>query len=427
MIDLAEGLDQRRQVVAGEVGHQPRQLLVGPRLDQPRDLALVADLVDEPLAPSGAALEHQRRVELVRAIVDPLPQPLAARLAERLVQQRAVFEDHDLPAEGLEQRLVAAPQPLANDRVEALPVVIDDPPAIAQALLPAFEDRLEDIALVELGVADERDHAALGALAAPATGAHVVLHQRGEQGLRHAEPDRAGGEIDVVAVLAARGIALRALVAAKVLELLPALAAEEVLDGVIDRARMRLHRHAILRAQRAEIERGHDGRERGGRGLVSADLQAVGAGAQVVGVVNRPAREPQHLFLELAQKLELGAAWIRLLAFGHRQGIVACSPHRAKRNAGRAFRQALPSRMSLSSIRATNAHYGAISTCRQAGGRSAIRGPGRGFGGVGSGLGCSTASVNQWLSSLPQPSSAGRAGCGVHSGLSEGQTSRTWK
>ena len=70
--------------------------------------------------------------------------------------------------------------------------------------------------------------------------------------------------------------------------------------------------------------------------------------------------------------------------------------------------------------------YGARSTWRQAAGRSAIFGPGLGFAG-GPGLGCSTASVNQYASSWSQPSSAGRGGWGVHSLLSDGQTSRTWK
>src|SRR5262249_37415037 len=155
------------------------------------------------------------------------------------------------PAEGFEQRFVARPQTLADHRIEALAVVVDDPPAIAQALLPALEDGLEDVAFIELGVAHERDHAAFGPLQTPATGARVILPERGEQRLPPPQPPRAGGKIDVVGILAARGIALRALVAAKVLELLPALAAEQILDGVIDRTRVGLDRHAILRAQRA--------------------------------------------------------------------------------------------------------------------------------------------------------------------------------
>src|SRR6185312_2119280 len=85
-----------------------------------------------------AALEHQRRIELVRTAVDPLPQGVAAGLAERRLLQRAVFQDHHVPAEVLEELLVALPQALAHHGVEALAVVVDDPPAVAQALLPAF-------------------------------------------------------------------------------------------------------------------------------------------------------------------------------------------------------------------------------------------------------------------------------------------------
>ena len=168
----------RRQVVAAEVVHQPGQLVVGPRFDQLAHGALVADLVHQALAPGRAALEHQRRVELVRTAVDPLPQSVAARLAERGLLQRAVFQDHHVPAEILEQLLVALPQALAHHRVEALAVVVDDPPAIAQALLPAFQDCLEDVALVELGVADQCNHAAFRPFETPAVGPHVVLHQR---------------------------------------------------------------------------------------------------------------------------------------------------------------------------------------------------------------------------------------------------------
>src|SRR3546814_4599017 len=52
---------------------------------------------------------------------------------------------------------------------------------------------------------------------------------------------RAGREVDVVDVLGARGVGLRATEAAEVLHLVAALVAEQVLDGVEHRARMRLH------------------------------------------------------------------------------------------------------------------------------------------------------------------------------------------
>ena len=140
-----------------------------------------------------------------------------------------------------------------------------------------------------------------GRVEAPAVGAHVILHQRREQRLRHAEAHRAGGEIDVVGILGARRIGLRALVAAKIFELFAGLAAEQILDGVKIRRGVRLDRDAVLRPQAVEIERRHDGGERGRRGLMAADLQAVAVLAQMVGVVDGPGRQPQHLALELGR------------------------------------------------------------------------------------------------------------------------------
>ena len=297
-----ERLDQRRQVVPAEIAHQPRELVVRALVDQPRHRPLIAEVVHQALAPRRAALERQRRIELVRAVVDPGAQRLAARLLERGLLQRAVLDDHDVPAERLEQRLVARPQAFADHRVEALAIVVDHPPAIAQALLPAFEHRLEDVALVHLGIADQRDHAAFRPVGREVR-AHVILHQRGEQRLRDAEADRAGGEIHVVGILGARGIALRALVAAERFELLARLLAEQILDRVEVRARMRLHGDAVLRAQHVEIERRHDGGERGGRGLMPADLQPVGALADVIGVMDGPAREPENFLLQFRQRI----------------------------------------------------------------------------------------------------------------------------
>src|SRR5262249_948709 len=78
-----------------------------------------------------------------------------------------------------------------------------------------------------------------------------------------------------------------------------------ILDRMEDRARMRLHRNPVLRTQHVEIERGHDRCEGSRRGLMPADLHTVDILAQVIGVMDRPARKPQHLLLEFAQKREL--------------------------------------------------------------------------------------------------------------------------
>ena len=80
---------------------------------------------------------------------------------------------------------------------------------------------------------------------------------------------------------------------------------EQILDGVEDRRGVRLDRDAILRPQHVEIERGHQGRQRGARRLVAADLQAVPVRPQMVGVVDHPGRQPQHLALERRQAGDL--------------------------------------------------------------------------------------------------------------------------
>ena len=128
-------------------------------------------------------------------------------------------------------------------------------------MLPAFEQGLEDVAFVHLGIAHECDHPPLGPILCPSPGLHIVLHEGGEQSLGDAEADGAGREIHVVGILGARGVALRALVAAEGLQLLARLVAQQILDRVIGGAGMGLHRHAILRAQHCQIEGGEDGGE----------------------------------------------------------------------------------------------------------------------------------------------------------------------
>src|SRR5262245_65367690 len=98
-----------------------------------------------------------------------------------------------------------------------MPIVIEHPPSMPDTVLPVLEQRLVDIALVELGVAQQRNHAPLGPALAPTLGVHVVLHQAGKAGDRYAQSDRTRGKIDIVLVFGARGIGLGPAEAAKVL------------------------------------------------------------------------------------------------------------------------------------------------------------------------------------------------------------------
>ena len=81
--------------------------------------------------------------------------------------------------------------------------------------------------------------------------------------------------------------------------------AEQILHRVKYRRGVRLDRDPVLRPQHVEIERGHQRRDRGARRLMAADLEPVAVGPQMVGVVDHPGRQPQHLALERAEAGEL--------------------------------------------------------------------------------------------------------------------------
>ena len=291
VVDALEGVEHRLHVIAGEVGHQAMQGIVIVLLEDAADAGILVEVAVQRLAPARAALEHQRRVERVGARVDPVAQMAAVGLRERRLEQLAVFQRDDAPSDQFEHLADAAEKAVVDHAVEALAIVVDHPPEIADVVLPAFEQRLEDVALVELGVADQRHHAAgLRPGGRQLLQSHIVLHDRREERHRHAKADRAGREIDVVDILGARRIGLRAAQRAEAFELLARLVAEQILDGVEDRRGMRLHRDPVLGLQHGEIERRHHRRERRARGLVAADLQPVPVGAQVVGVMDRPGR-----------------------------------------------------------------------------------------------------------------------------------------
>ena len=81
-----------------------------------------------------------------------------------------------------------------DDAIERLPVEVDDPEHVPEPSRQRIGERLPDVALVELGVAEQRDEA-------PARrGAEARLREpvreRAEQRRRRAEPDRAGRVVD---------------------------------------------------------------------------------------------------------------------------------------------------------------------------------------------------------------------------------------
>ena len=96
-------------------------------------------------------------------------------LVERGLQPLAVAQLDDAPAAASENLVEPLEHAVGAGRVEALAVVVDDPPQVADVVLVALDQRFVDIAFVELGIADQRDEAAAVLLVQPAVGGEIIL------------------------------------------------------------------------------------------------------------------------------------------------------------------------------------------------------------------------------------------------------------
>src|SRR3954451_9699414 len=100
---------------------------------------------------------------------------------ERGGQALAVAKLDDAPAAAAENLVEALEHAVGAGRVEALAVIVDDPPQVADVVLGALDYRFVDIALIELGVTDQRDEAPAAGLVHLAVGGEVILDQAGEE------------------------------------------------------------------------------------------------------------------------------------------------------------------------------------------------------------------------------------------------------
>ena len=191
-IGLPVAVEQRAEVVAAEVAERVQQLVV---------LEVVGDDL-EPPPQLGRVGAQQALVLLVGHRVDAP--------AQRLVggELRPVLDHHAVPARGLEHRGEAAGGDVGHDAIERLAVEVDDPHHLAEARDHRVGDRLPARALVELGVAEQRDLAAADRdVEVPG---HVAVRERAPDRRRRPDPDRAGRVVDRVGVLGARRVATAA-------------------------------------------------------------------------------------------------------------------------------------------------------------------------------------------------------------------------
>ena len=200
-----------------------------------------------------------------------------------------------MPAGGLE---VSGPLFEAHPRnhsVQRLPVEVDHPHDVAQALGGRIGDRLPDVAFIEFGVTDHGDVARGRSI--PEVCIDVATRRGGKQGGRGPEPDRSGGEVDRVGVFCPGGIRLQAPLRPQRGQVGTVQIPHQVLNGMEDRGRMRLDRDAVVAVEVMQEECGHHADDRRTRGLVSPYFHTVDVGAFVVCVIDHAHREPEHAAL----------------------------------------------------------------------------------------------------------------------------------
>ena len=137
---------------------------------------------------------------------------------------------------------------VGHDAVEALAIDVDDPQHVAEPPHDLLAQRLPDVALVQLGVADHHDEA-LGRGAA-AVIEQIARGQAAERGGDRAQPHRAGRQIDHARVLAPARIGLQTAEGPERLQIVDAETAAQVLDRVERGRGVRLDRDDVGRAQR---------------------------------------------------------------------------------------------------------------------------------------------------------------------------------
>ena len=176
-----------------------------------------------------------------------------------------------------------------------MPVEIDNPHDVAQALGGRIGDRLPDVAFIEFGVTDHGDVARRGSI--PEVCIDVATCRSGEQWGCGPEPDGSGGEVDRVGVFCPGGIRLQTPLRPQRRQIGAVQISHQVLDGMENRRSMRLDRDPVVAVEVMKEQCGHHADDRGTRGLVSPHFHTVDVGAFVVCVIDHAHREPEHAAL----------------------------------------------------------------------------------------------------------------------------------
>ena len=242
-----ETLEQRLEIVTGEVCHQPMQGVVGVLVEQVGNARHLAEVPREPVPPCLAASIGERRVGRIRTGVDPFTQLAATGLGEHRFQKLAVLEHDNLPFDRAEQVLEALREAVDHHGIETLAVVVDDPPDVSDIVFPRLEQCLEHVPFVELRVSGQRNHPPRRTAVRQSSQAEIVLHECREGRHGNAKTNRPSRKIHVGYIFGPGGIRLRAAQGTKTHQTLSSLTTKEILNRVKDRTCVRLHGDTVVR------------------------------------------------------------------------------------------------------------------------------------------------------------------------------------
>ena len=323
-VALGVGVEKRADVVPPEVEHQRREVGIRHVGQRPLDIGRCA--LPDPGAQVGTGRARtapgtRRRARRRASCAGP------ARTAARTSPAAAGRSGPPARAtRGGEQRRAL---PVAGDRhdpVEGLPVAVDDPQHVAQPGRDGIGHRLPHAALVQFGVAEQRDEPA--ALPRPEVLVDVATGDGGEQRRDGPQPERARREVDPVGVAGPARVRLEAATRPEPREVAPVQPAEQVLDRVVHRGGVRLDADAVGTVEVGEVQRCHRRDQAGAARLMPADRNTVPAVALAVGRVDHADGEPQDPVRDLVQHVRVRAAgaWV-----AHGSGIPAEPPGRHPR------------------------------------------------------------------------------------------------
>mmetsp|Transcript_184 Transcript_184/g.592 ORF Transcript_184/g.592 Transcript_184/m.592 type:complete len:255 (-) Transcript_184:551-1315(-) len=221
---LFQSLCNHSHVVPPQVFESALKLFVAELLNQPPHFRSLGSNHFAPfqdvLAKGSTPLIAKCAIRLVIDLVKPPPQNEAPWLPERSLHPAAVFDHDDVEPSGTEGFLNELPAVAFVELVQALPIVVDEPPVVPKAVSPSLHQTLKDVPFIELGIAHQSNKAGivLWRSGSRCTARHwerskifanqKVLGKRRKGRCRCTETHAACAEVHIRRVLGAAGIGL---------------------------------------------------------------------------------------------------------------------------------------------------------------------------------------------------------------------------